>query len=88
MASSEACHLLKAGNLEGKTRLMARSSTATAGPQVEEVQPLNLHESPVNQEIITEHNDHRDDEMGNGFRGYKWSSFILDFRHEICISPL
>ena len=67
---------------------MACRSTATALPQVEEVQPLNFHESPVNQEIITEHYDQRDDEMGNGLRGYKWSCFILNFRHEISISPL
>jgi hypothetical protein len=67
---------------------MTRSSTGSAGPQVEEIQPLNLHESPVNQEIITEHNNQCDDEMGNGFCGYKWSSFILNFRHEISISPL
>lgn len=63
-------------------------TTGAAGPQVEEIQPLNLHEGPVNQEIITEHDDHRDNEMGNGFRGYKWSSFILYFSHEISISPL
>ena len=64
------------------------TTAATAAPQVEEIQPLNLHESPVDQEIITEHDNQREDEMGNGFRGYKWSSFILDFRHEISISPL
>ena len=64
------------------------SATGAAGPQVEEVQSLNFHERPVNQEIITEHDNQRDDEMGNGFRGYKWSSFILNFRHEISISPL
>ena len=64
------------------------STTGAAGPQVEEIQPLDRHESPVNQEIITEHDNRRDDEMGNGFRGYKWSSFILNFRHEVFISPL
>ena len=67
---------------------MARGSTGAAGPQVEEIQSLNLHESPVNQEIITEHDNRREDEMGNGFRSYKWSSFILNFRHEFTISPL
>ena len=66
---------------------MAAATAAARGPQVEKVQPLNFHESPVNQEIITEHDNHREDEMGNGLRGYKWSSFILNFRHEI-LSPL
>ena len=69
-----------------QTRLMASATTA-CGPQVEEVQALDFHESPVNQEIITEHYDQSDDEMSNGFRGYKWSSFILNFRHEL-LSPL
>lgn len=65
------------------------TAAATAGaPQVKEIQSLNNHESPVNQEIISEHDDQSDDEMGNGFCGYKWSSFILNFRHEISISPL
>ena len=67
---------------------MASATAAARGPQVEEVQSLNFHESPVNQEIIGEHYDQRDNEMGDGFRGYKWSSFILYFRHEVCISPL
>ena len=40
-------------------------SSTTGGPQVEEVQSLNFHERPVDQEIITEHDNHRDDEMGN-----------------------
>ncbi len=71
-----------------QTRLMTATTSGAAGPQVEEIQALNLHESPVDQEIITEHDNRRDDEMGNGFRGYKWSSFILNFRHEISISPL
>ena len=67
---------------------MTRCSTGAALPKVEEIQPLNFHESPVNQEIITEHDDQRDDEMGNGLCGYKWSSTILNFRHEISISPI
>jgi hypothetical protein len=67
---------------------MASCSRTSALPQVEEIQSLNLHERPVNQKVISEHDDQREDEMGNGFRGYKWSSFILNFRHEISISPL
>ena len=67
---------------------MTATATATCGPQVEEIQSLDFHECPVDQEIITEHNNQRDDEMGNGFRGYKWSCLILNFRHEISISPL
>ena len=67
---------------------MACSRGASATPKVEEIQSLNFHEGPVNQEIITEHNNHREDEMRNRFCGYKWSCFILNFRHEISISPL
>jgi hypothetical protein len=84
----QACHLSKNDNLIDQTRLMATAATATGGPQVKEIQPLDFHERPVDQEIISEHNDQRDNEVGNGFRGYKWSSFILNFRHEISISPL
>ena len=62
------------------------TASAAGGPQIKEIQPLNFHESPVDQEIIAEHKDQRDYEMGNGFRGYKRSSFILNFRHEISIS--
>lgn len=65
-------------NTVGKDQILLLT-TGAAGPQVEEVQPLNLHESPVDQEKIAEHDDQRDDEMGNGFRGYKWSGFILNF---------
>lgn len=79
---------LKNQYYKGQTRLMAAAGRSAGVPQVKEIQSLNFHESPVNQEIITEHNDHREDEMGNGLRGYKWSSFILNFRHEISISPL
>jgi hypothetical protein len=53
-----------------QTRLMAAATAAaTGGPQVEEIQPLDFHESPVNQEVISEHDDQRDYEMGDGFRG-------------------
>lgn len=68
--------------------MAAASTAAGCGPQVEEIQSLNFHERPVDQEIVAEHYDQREDEMGNGLRGYKWSSFILYFRHEISISPL
>ena len=57
-----------------------------AGPQVKEIQPLNFHESPVNQEVITEHDDRSDNEMGDGFRGNKWFAFFLNLRHEVSIS--
>ena len=57
------------------------AATGAGGPQVEEVQSLNDHERPVDQQVVTEHDNHCDREMDDGFRSNKWFGFFLEIRH-------
>ena len=48
------------------------TTTATTGrPEIEEIQALNLHEAPVDEEVVETHYDKRNEEPRDGFGSYK-----------------
>ena len=60
---------------------MASSPTTTAGPKVEEVQTLNLHQTDVDQQVIKETCDKCDDKPDYRLGGDKLFLLLLDFAH-------
>jgi len=56
---------------------LVTTTTATTGrPEIEEIQALNLHEAPVDEEVVETHYDKRNDEPRDGLNGYELSLFF------------
>ena len=56
---------------------MTGRCTRTWGPKIEEVQTLDFHEAPIDEEVIEKTHDERDNEPRNGLAGYEFFLFKL-----------
>ena len=57
-------------------RGLVTTTAGTGRPEIEEIQALNLHEAPVDEEVIGAHHDERNEEPCDRFDGYELFLFF------------